>query len=360
MKLLRIILLFLVISAINQNHAISQSSGFNLDSLKSDIVKINGVFDSSYYMKFKVQYLYSSTNTDNGKQDFQQKTGTYLVSNRNFYFDLGDFEYLQGDGFAITAIHRNKILNFTKSTMPTASSSIQLKPWVDQMINSYQQYYNFSVAGSNDASNGLVYGRVNRVNTSNGSDSTLTYADSTYTSNLDSLDYVSDLQTVLFTAKDSTEIGDTVKLPYQTFSISYLKSTHRLQQMQFNYQELEDEMIEKIVTRAGITMPPIEQASDTTYFPDSSSMSTKLKYIQHTTSLMNKKMTVVFSDYKYADINPHFFRKERYVFYDRMKRRYQPNGRYRGYMLNVSGFEETGYNEEGNPEIEGDINKPNR
>ena len=358
MKSFRLSFLLLIISGFISKQALSQTSSFTIDSLKDDVTKINKIFDSSYFLQFKVQYIYSSNNLVTNKHDIKQKEGNYLVSGKRFYFDLGDLEYMQDETMAITAIHANKVMLISKNTMPTASSSIQLKSWVEQMINSFQQYYDISLSSNSDPTNGLLYARTaGRIN--NGVDSLIYSYDSTTTefNILDSIDFVNDTRTVLFDQKDSTQIGDTIKLPYKKFSMSYSKTRHQLEQMEFFYKELDDEITQETIVREGIVLPEnLETIIDTTYVPDSTTMTTNIVFTKHTVGMSDKKMTIVFSDYKYADPDPDFFKKERFVYFDRLNKKIITIDKYKDYILSLTGFDDQVFNDDNSPDVEGSIN----
>jgi hypothetical protein len=122
----------------------------NLDSVKNELYKINKVFDSSQYLGFNVNILYSS-DTIYGKYESEEMSGTYILNNRNVYYKMGNIEYAQNDSFVFTIYHDDKTLIMSKETLPAASSLFPLREFVDSTISWYDTAYSISISDEGES-----------------------------------------------------------------------------------------------------------------------------------------------------------------------------------------------------------------
>jgi hypothetical protein len=124
-----------------------------IDSLKlirNELLKINEVFDSSIYLGFNVNIVYSS-DTVYGKFDHEEMSGNYILNKRNIYYKMGNVEYAQNDSFVYNIYHNEKMLVMTKDILSSNSSIFPLKEFVDSIITWYDSVYTITLRDEEDS-----------------------------------------------------------------------------------------------------------------------------------------------------------------------------------------------------------------
>lgn len=122
----------------------------NLDSIKQELFKINKVFDSSRYLGFDVNIIYTS-DTVYGKFDYEEMSGKYILSDRNVYYKMGSTEYVQNDSFTYNIYHDEQMLMMTKDSISAKSSLFPLKEFVDSIITGYAASYTINLRVEEDS-----------------------------------------------------------------------------------------------------------------------------------------------------------------------------------------------------------------
>lgn len=116
----------------------------NLDTVKSELFKINKVFDSSQYLGFKVDAIYSS-DTLFGQFEHEEMSGEYILNQKDFYYKMGNTEYVQNDSFIYNIYNDDKMMIMTYDTLATRNSLFPLKEFLDSVVNQYDSVYSISI-----------------------------------------------------------------------------------------------------------------------------------------------------------------------------------------------------------------------
>jgi len=122
----------------------TQAQPVNIDTVKSELFKINKVFDSSMYLGFKVDAVYSS-DTLFGEFEHEEMTGDYILNQKDFYYKIGNTEYVQNDSFIYNIYHDDKMMIMTYDTTAFHNSLFPLKEFLDSVINQYDSLYTISM-----------------------------------------------------------------------------------------------------------------------------------------------------------------------------------------------------------------------
>ena len=122
----------------------------NLDSIKQELYKINKVFDSSRYLGFDVNIIYTS-DTVYGKFDYEEMSGSYILSDRNVYYKMGSIEYVQNDSFTYNIYNDEQLLMMTRDSISAKSSLFPLKEFVDSIITWYAASYSINLRTEDDS-----------------------------------------------------------------------------------------------------------------------------------------------------------------------------------------------------------------
>jgi hypothetical protein len=112
----------------------------NLDTAKAELYKINKVFDSSRYVGFDINFIYSS-DTVYGKFAYEELAGKYILNEKNIYYRLGNTEYIQNDSFVYNIYHDEKMIMMTRDLVIAKSSLFPLREFVDSALNTYDSGY---------------------------------------------------------------------------------------------------------------------------------------------------------------------------------------------------------------------------
>ena len=120
------------------------SAQANLDSIKTELYKVNRVFDSSSYLGFNVNIQYTS-DTLYGRFEHEEMSGKYVLNNRNLYYKMGNIEFAQNDSFAYSIYHDERMMMMTKDIMASNSLLFPLKEFVDSVITLYDSLYTISM-----------------------------------------------------------------------------------------------------------------------------------------------------------------------------------------------------------------------
>lgn len=121
----------------------------NIQEIRKQLKKLNTAFDSSYFLSFKVQYLYHSVDSVSGQEEKSQKEANYTVKGKNFFYSLGNMEYMQNDSMAFTVSHQNKSIFLSKTKETGVAKSFGLNAITDSTIGRYAQFY--TITGTVDS-----------------------------------------------------------------------------------------------------------------------------------------------------------------------------------------------------------------
>lgn len=116
----------------------------NLDSVKMELYKVNKVFDSSQYLGFDVNIVYSS-DTLFGQFDHEEMSGKYILNNRNVYYKMGNVEYAQNDSFVYNIYHDEKMMMMSKDPVNSTSGMFPLRDFIDSIITWYDTSYTIAI-----------------------------------------------------------------------------------------------------------------------------------------------------------------------------------------------------------------------
>ena len=122
----------------------------NLDSVRAELYKVNKVFDSSYYLGFDVNIVYSS-DTLFGRFEHEEMGGKYILNKRNLYYKMGNIEYAQNDSFVYNIYHDERMLMMTKDVLASNSTLFPLKEFVDSIITWYDSLYTISIFNADES-----------------------------------------------------------------------------------------------------------------------------------------------------------------------------------------------------------------
>jgi hypothetical protein len=131
-KLIRICFFLFAFSPV-----IGQAQG--IDSIRNELYRINQTFDSSRFLGFDLKIEYE-TDTVDGKSDYEELSGTYILTDQNIYYKMGNVEYIQTDSFVFNVYHDEKMLVMTKN-VAEKSSLFPLKQFLDSVVTWYEQQY---------------------------------------------------------------------------------------------------------------------------------------------------------------------------------------------------------------------------
>lgn len=184
-----------------------QAQSLVLDSVKTELYRINKVYDSARYLGFAVGIQYS-TDSLLGSFNNDETWVEYILNGNNIYYKSGNDEYIQNDSFSYSIFHEDKTMLVTKELNEFKSSFFPLREFVDSVI---------------------------------------TWYDTSYYIDLQDVDTLS-AKLIRFTAKYDT-------LPYKTFSIFYLPESYFLLRIEMSMESpfekgmLEDSLVLKIKTK---------------------------------------------------------------------------------------------------------------
>lgn len=127
-----------------------EAQTFNLDSARSELYKINKVFDSSRYLGFDLNIRYTS-DTAYGNFEYEELGGRYILNERNIYYKMGNTEYIQNDSFSFTIYHDDKMMMMTRDSISTKSNLFPVREFTDSVLTWYAQVYNIAVRYEDDS-----------------------------------------------------------------------------------------------------------------------------------------------------------------------------------------------------------------
>jgi hypothetical protein len=234
------------------------------DGVSQKLYSVNRVFDSAYFLQFNIKFIYNS-DTLYGKFDKRERAGKYIISKNNFYYQLGDVEFMQNDTFAFSVFHSDQTMLLSKRSMESALGTLPLKQFLDSCLAQYRDYFHVNIL----------------------------------------VDETEEEETIEF-------VADSANMPYDKFSITYDISSYYPSKIEFQYREME---------------APYQNEDDSIQ-------------IEQEPVLRKKTMTILFTDYKFADTDLSLFNEENYVLFDSLRRRFIPAEKYKKYILRVSGMED--------------------
>ncbi|NCT73504.1 MAG: hypothetical protein GXC78_03160 [Chitinophagaceae bacterium] len=112
----------------------------DLDSVKTELYKVNRVFDSSRYLAFDVVFR-MNTDTSFGKFDQDEQAARYILNNKNMYYQMGEDEYVQTDSFTYNIYNADQVIIMTRELPVQLSNRFPLREFLDSIINWYDSAY---------------------------------------------------------------------------------------------------------------------------------------------------------------------------------------------------------------------------
>lgn len=145
---------------------IAQTNNNISTEVKEKLYRMSRAFDSSYFLAFNVDFIYTALDTVTGKTETSQRSGNYLVKGGAFSYTLGDIEFMQNDSMAFTISHQSKVLFVSKKKLPSAANTLPLKTMVDSLVANYSKYY--SITSNSNTASGDSTIKFETLNGSNG------------------------------------------------------------------------------------------------------------------------------------------------------------------------------------------------
>jgi hypothetical protein len=102
--------------------------------------KINQVFDSARYFGFDVNMRYK-TDTVFGKFETDEIKGTYIINNKQLYYQLDDNTYMQNDSISIMVMPEDKQVIVSKTIISDYGNLFPVKNFTDSLLDSTAAYY---------------------------------------------------------------------------------------------------------------------------------------------------------------------------------------------------------------------------
>jgi hypothetical protein len=253
-----------------------------LDSAKNELYKVNKLFDSSQYIGFNLQINYKSDSANNITVETDQMQGNYVLNNRNVYYNMGSNIFVKTDSFTYNIYPEEEMMLMSKTITEENSNSFPLRNFIDSMMYYYGAEYTISMSTLPIDS----FDSVRRIRF----DRTTTSIQDTTGSN------------------DSTEA-----MRYNYFYIDYgFGANNAYQPIKFEFSYYE------------------EDVSNT--YDSLGNVLTQIPYIATKTVAMH------FSDFK-VDLDFALFKDESYVFYNRLRKIFEPTGKYSNYRFSATGFD---------------------
>lgn len=112
----------------------------NLDTVKAELYKVNKVFDSSRYFSFDVLFK-SGTDTSFGKFETTVEQGHYMLNRNNYYFKMGEEEFIQTDSFFISLYNNDRVMIATREDPMPPGERFPLRLFLDSIITLYDSAY---------------------------------------------------------------------------------------------------------------------------------------------------------------------------------------------------------------------------
>jgi hypothetical protein len=249
-----------------------------IDSAKNELFRINKMFDSSMYLGFNLDMTYR---TDSGNINLNKETinGTYVLNKKNMYYQMGAAEFVQTDSFSYSFYNDEKMMIMTKNMITENSGLFPLRNFVDSVVNAYAAFYNISI-------------------------DTLPI-DSTYR------------KRILFTSNGI--YGEAI--PFTTFDIQYDDDSYFPTKFQFSF-------IENPEPTNLLPTTPVNNTTPNLLINNGGGPPPKPE----------KTIIMQFSKYKgYSNTN--IFEDDQYVIFNRVRKIYEPNSKYRLYKFITSGFD---------------------
>lgn len=115
----------------------------NHEYIKSEMNKINSVYDSAKFLAFDVN-IHLTSDTVLGYYDNETDVMNYVLNGRNFFYRTRAAEFMQDDSFAITTFNEEHTMYVTRS-QSKSKSSLPLKGFTDSALQYYFQYYQVQI-----------------------------------------------------------------------------------------------------------------------------------------------------------------------------------------------------------------------
>ena len=256
----RITLLLCIVSQVH----FAKAQTAILDSAKAELLRVNNSFDSSQYLAFDLDIGFKSDSA-NITVETDQMSGSYVLNQKNLYYNMGGTEYVQTDSFSYTIYNGEKMMVMGKNFVEKNSNVFPLRLFIDSVIHYYSD--NYAVTIDSIPVDSIYY--FKRIS--------FTHRDQT-TSPLDSSNY-------------------------SVFLIEYDPDSYQPQKFEFGYKELS---------------------------PISDSTASRAEYY--------KTVTMHFSHYHVFN-NSEIFNDTQYIIYNRQRKIYEPNDKYREFKFITTGFE---------------------
>ncbi|HMK25889.1 MAG TPA: hypothetical protein VK483_07635 [Chitinophagaceae bacterium] len=122
------------------------------DSIYDEIVSINKVYDSAFFLTFDVKMEYSSdtlwAGTDSADFVHTELRGTYTFNGNKALYKLDNIEYMQNDSFAIAVYKDEKFILVGKTSATATGSFLPMRTMLDSMMAHMKADYVYMITTS--------------------------------------------------------------------------------------------------------------------------------------------------------------------------------------------------------------------
>lgn len=130
--------------------ALSQPPTTPAEVIRNEMISINKVYDSAFFLTFDVNILhYTDTlwpGTDSAEYTRNELKGTYTFHDKKAIYKLGELEYMQNDSFTIALYKDDKMMLVGKPGIQKgAGSFIPNRDMLDSMMVYFGQQYSYAL-----------------------------------------------------------------------------------------------------------------------------------------------------------------------------------------------------------------------
>jgi hypothetical protein len=125
------------------------------DSARKELVRMNQQFDSTNFLGFDMNIRYH-TDTSAGRFQQYEKTATYFLNRKHYYYKVDEMEYIQNDSFSITLDHNEKSILLAKN-FNEPSGQFMMKDFVAYSLGAYQNLYAVNIKMRDSVSQTITF-----------------------------------------------------------------------------------------------------------------------------------------------------------------------------------------------------------
>jgi hypothetical protein len=125
------------------------------DSARKELVRMNQHFDATDFLGFDMHIRYH-TDTSAGRFEQYEKTATYFLNRKHYYYKVDEMEYIQNDSFSITLDHNEKTILLAKN-VNEPSGQFMMKDFVAYSLDAYQNLYALNMKMQDSVSQTITF-----------------------------------------------------------------------------------------------------------------------------------------------------------------------------------------------------------